>query len=165
MVIYLSFQELWDITNLVSKTSNSIHYHHCCDVWTTRGSAAKRASHYKSLTWRKLFSILGKKTEDKKQALLAKMTDEGWRLPAVLNEVCQAQPRQSLHPQSAFKPHQLYLPPQDLQASFSLQDSYQPRPEDSVNEPQGMLFLHQVSSYRRPLSFNSKPFKHLHCRL
>ncbi len=64
-------------------------------------------------------STLGKDTGDKKQALLAKMTEEGWRLPAVLNEFCQVRPTSTFQQQPAFRLHQFDQPPQDLQADFS----------------------------------------------
>ena len=99
-----------------------MHYHPCCDVWTTRGSAAKRNSHIKHLKWRKLISTLDKNIEEKKLALQAMMKEKGWRLPAVLNEACEAQSTRTVSEQLPFRLHNPYQPPQDLQASLSPKD-------------------------------------------
>jgi chromosome segregation ATPase len=45
------------------------------------------------------------KTVDNKQALLAKMTEEEWKLPAVLNELCPIQPSSTVQQKSAFRHH------------------------------------------------------------
>lgn len=65
---------------------------------------------------------LDKSIEDKKQALLAKMTEEGWRIPVVFNKGCQARPSPTFHRPIAFRPHQLSIQLQNLQASLAPSD-------------------------------------------
>lgn len=60
------------------------------------------------------------------QAFLTKTTEEGWRLHAVLNELCQVRPPPTFQQQAAFRPHQPYIHPQDLQAGLSSLDFVYP---------------------------------------
>ena len=106
----LTFDELWQMADSGSIAGNSVYYHPCCDVWTTKASKAKRASHSKYLKWGKLLLTLDKSFEDKKQALHVKMIEERWRLPALLNEACQNQPAPKPSPQHTFN-----TPPQPAQ--------------------------------------------------
>lgn len=115
----MAFSDLWDAASSAAKAHNGFCYHHCCDIWTTKASKSKRSTHGKSIQWRNLLLTLDKNTEDKKQALLAKMTEEGWRLPAVLNEFCSVQPSPIFQQQAAFRPHIPDQPPQDLQAGIA----------------------------------------------
>lgn len=116
---HLTFEELWERINSVNHSFNGLNYHPCCDVWTTRSSKTKRATHKTHLHWRQITALLDKSFEDKKQALLAKMTEEEWRLPALLNEFCQVRPGPIFQQQSAFRLHQPDIQPQDLEADFS----------------------------------------------
>lgn len=113
------FDKLWELANAVKSGGNSLYYHPCCDVWTSRGSAAKRASYSRHLKWGRLLLNLDKNIEDKKLALLGKMTEEGWRLPAVLNNSCDPQQRSTTQIQNAFRPHIPDLPQQDFQPSIA----------------------------------------------
>lgn len=141
MVRTLNFDEFWVMANSVNESCNSVIYHPCCDVWTTRSSKSKRASHSKNLPWRKLISSLSKSVEEKKEALLAKITDEGWRLPVVLNEACQAHHNQTGRSQAAFRPHQPNLSLYNLQFSNPPPAFVQPSPECPSLQPQCMIPL------------------------
>jgi hypothetical protein len=119
MSTLLSFEDLWNTATAAANAHNGLAHHSCCDSWTSKGAKIKRKSHKKHESWGKLLLSLDKAVEDKKQALQAKMIEEGWRLPAVLNEACQARPKQTRQPQTAFRLHQPDLPPQDFQASLA----------------------------------------------
>jgi len=122
----VEFETLWTTGIASAKACNGICYHPCCDVWTTKGAKTIRKSHVKAQQWRNLLLTLDKSVEDKKQALLSKMTEEGWRLPAVLNETCQARPAPTFQQQTAFRLRQPDIQPQDLQAGFSSLDFVYP---------------------------------------
>jgi len=133
----LAFNELWKTADTAAKGCNGLCHHPCCDVWTTRAAKTKRASHPRTTQWRQLILTLDKTIEDKKQALLAKMTEEGWRLPALLNEVCQAQSPPTLQQKSAFRPHIPVQQPQDTQASPAPHHFPQQVSEHSLEQDQG----------------------------
>jgi hypothetical protein len=118
----LTFEQLWDLSQSVLTSCNGLYYHLCCDIWTTRSSKVKRNSHSKKASWRKIISTLDRTIEDKKLALLAKMIEEGWKIPVTLNEPCQVQPKPNLHQQHGFRPHKPSIQPQDLQASLAPPD-------------------------------------------
>lgn len=99
----LTFEELWTLAVRVAFKCNGLCYHPCCDVWTTRSSKLKRASHRDSVQWRKVILNLGHSCEEKKQALLSKMSQENWRIPALLNESCKLQKKHCLQGVSLFK--------------------------------------------------------------
>ena len=85
-----NFDELWHLALTQGKSRNDIAYHSCCDVWTTRGVKKVRASHVKKLRWKELMASLESNgEEDKKTLLRAKMAEERWRVPVVINEVCK----------------------------------------------------------------------------
>ena len=84
------FEELWLAALSHAKCRNDLVYHSCCDVWTTRASERARKSHVKMIRWRELMGSLKiTNGEDKKTLLLAKMTEEGWRMPVVMNQACR----------------------------------------------------------------------------
>ena len=84
------FENLWHLALTKGKSRNDVAYHSCCDVWTTRGAEKARASHVKITRWRELMADLGySREEDKKTLLLAKMVEEQWALPAVINRPCR----------------------------------------------------------------------------
>jgi hypothetical protein len=99
----LSFDELWKKLSEGKLAGNTLYYHPCCDVWTSKSSKTKRESHPKHLPFRRILSTLDKSLEDKKQALLVKMVEEGWRIPAVLNARCTLGKAHPVPAQSAFK--------------------------------------------------------------
>ena len=101
---------------------NNLFYHSCCDVWTTRDAKPKRVAHKNHLAWRKLALTFDKTIEDRKQALLAKMTEEGWRINVVLNECCSALSSSISKQQTDLRLHQPGIHPQDLQADLSSLD-------------------------------------------
>lgn len=137
----LTFDQLWDKANSAKQGSNGLYYHPCCDIWTTRGSEAKRASHSKHFHWRQLISTLDKSCEDKKKALLAKMAEEDWRVPIVLNEACQVRPTPTFQQQSAFSLHQAEQLPQDLQTIFSPQILNKISPDHYIHQDLGSFYL------------------------
>lgn len=113
----MDFEDFWNYAKAREKGSNEVVYHRCCDSWTSRGSKKVRDSHVEHLGWRNLIRSLGASEEDKKTLLRAKMTEEGWRIPSIINETCKIQPKLKFPHQTAFKlhdPHQLQdrpLPP------------------------------------------------------
>jgi hypothetical protein len=121
----LTFEELWKMATMAANARNGLTYHHCCDKWTSRSAKVSRDSHKQKLQWKNLLSIVDKSYEDKKQALLAKMTEEGWRLPAILNEACDSQSRANIQTQIAFRPHNPDQPPQDLRDVLAPQNLVQ----------------------------------------
>ena len=110
----LTFQELWDFTQAQNKHCNGVYYHPCCNIWTTRNSKTNRSSHKLHFNWKQIMASLPKDTEDKKQALQAKMIEEGWALPALLNKPCtnHSSPNPVLQPSSDSTSAK--VPPQDL---------------------------------------------------
>lgn len=155
----LGLEQLWEMASSTANSRNGLFYHPCCDVWSTRASKAKRASHSKHLQWRQITSTLDKSVEDKKQALLAKMTEGGWRLPALLNEACHFKPKRSFQQETAFKVVNPDLPPEDLRASFAPQDFGNASPDYHFHQALGMFYLYQFTNHVLLLYFNSKPFK------
>ena len=144
MATNLSFDSFWDKAILSDSSFNGLVYHSCCDVWTSRSSKAKRASHIYQLPWRKVISSLDKSCEDKKQALLAKMTEEGWRLPALLNEYCKCQPRSRVQSNHPFKLPQPDQPPEQLQLSLSPQGFFDPIPDYPPHQDPGTKSPYQL---------------------
>ena len=126
MATLLTFDELWAKINSAHKAGNSFYYHPCCDVWTTRASKAKRASHTSHLQWKQISATLDKSVEDKKQALQAKMIEECWRLPSVVNGPCSRQPNQSSGHQLPFNLYNQDQPQQCVQAGLAEQDFIYP---------------------------------------
>ena len=138
----LTFEELWTLVSATNQSSNGICYHTCCDIWTTRGCNKKRTSHLSCLKWQKLSSTLDKSCEDKKQALQAKINEEGWRLPAVLNEPCLVQPSLILHQKDAFRLDQPDIKSHDLQAGLSSLDFiYSDQPSSEMVTPLSMYYF------------------------
>lgn len=115
----LTFDEFWKLTDPNEHKGNGPSHHPCCDVWTTRSSKAARETHTKRTPWRNLAATFDKAAIGKKQALLAKMIEECWRVPIVLNERCGNRPSATIQQRSAFRHHQPDQLPQDLQASLA----------------------------------------------
>lgn len=116
MLKTVAFDKFWDDAVAAVKGCNGYCYHPCCDVWTTRSAIAKRDTHLKQIQWRKLVPASGKIDEQKKQDLLAKMNENGWQIPIVLNDSCKVQPIQTPQQQTTIQRHLPNIPPQDLQA-------------------------------------------------
>lgn len=90
MAKVMEFEDLWHLAVTHAKSRNDMFYHSCCDVWTARSAINARKSHEKKIRWRELMACLKENGgEDKKTQLLAKMSEERWRLPVVMNEGCQ----------------------------------------------------------------------------
>ena len=100
----LSLDQLWEIANASAKSCNGITYHPCCDTWSTRAAKMKRASHTMIIHWRQITASLDKASDDKKGALLAKMVEEGWKIPVILNKPCLSN-RSTKKSQLPFKIH------------------------------------------------------------
>lgn len=89
------YDGFWDFASDKAYEKNDMYYHDCCDVWTTRKSKFARESHAEQTTWRSILQSLQVKKDDRKAALLAKMTEEGWRIPVELNKLCTAKGRKA----------------------------------------------------------------------
>ena len=105
MARLLSFDDLWTMAVSSARSHNGLSYHPCCDSWTTKSSKLKRKSHSEKIQWREIISKLDKNDEAKKEAMLAKMKVEGWKLPAIINDICHFQPRLTDEQQIPFKVH------------------------------------------------------------
>lgn len=154
-----SFDDFWEASDAAAKAHNGFCYHPCCDIWTSRSGKSARATHTKTLKWKEITRTLDKLTDNKKQDLLAKMTEEGWQVPVILNESCRVRQMPTFQQQAAFRPYQPSIQPQDLQASFYRQDFALPKPEDSSNQAQGIIYLYQIFNHWQLLLFNSKLYK------
>ena len=119
----LSFEELWKKLSDGKVAGNTLYYHPCCDIWTSKSSKTKRATHIKQMPFRKILSILDKSIEDKKNALMVKMVEEGWRIPAILNEVCKLKLVPSVPHRNTFRLYNPYLLPHNLQATLPPRES------------------------------------------
>ena len=139
----VGFEELWLMATSAAEAHNGLVHHPCCDVWTTKASKAKRESHRQKLQWKSIMKALGSSCEDKKQALQAKMIEEGWRLPALLNESCNCQSRQTLRPEDPPKFHQSLHPPEELLLPFSPQDFIGPSPSQLPFQDPGINYPYQ----------------------
>lgn len=136
-----SFDDFWEASDAAVKAHNGFCYHSCCDIWTSRSGKSARATHKKTLKWKEITKTLDK-LADKKLALLAKMTGEGWRIPLVLNEACSSQPKPNFQTQSAFRLHISDQPPQDVQADFSSPDFIYPdQPPSELVTPSSKHYL------------------------
>jgi hypothetical protein len=138
-----SFDDFWAIAEEQIKNCNGIYYHPCCDVWTTRNSKAKRASHNQFIQWQKLISKLGRSTENKKQAFKAKMVEERMQIPVVLNKLCSAQPKQNL---SRIFPFKLQNPtplPSATQTDLTTQNLTHPSPDQPLHQDTGIFSPYQ----------------------
>jgi hypothetical protein len=136
----LAFDEFWSLGISSASAHHGIAYHPCCDVWTTKSAKTKRNSHPRKLQWKQIISSLGKNIEDKKQALLIKMTEDSWQIPVVLNEACQIRPQLTIQPQSAFKLHNPHQAPQGLRHSLAPQDFTHPGQDCFFRDAQGKLY-------------------------
>ncbi len=86
----ITFDDLWQTILDCSKHRNPILHHPCCDIWTTRNSKKSRSTHSQSTSWKEIQGTLPGDCPDLKTAFHAKMVEEGWRIPALLNKPCQA---------------------------------------------------------------------------
>lgn len=145
---HLAFEQFWNKAVTAANGSNSLCHHICCDVWTTRASKSTRATHIKKTSWRAIMESLSKKAPDKKAALLAKMTEEGWRLPVILNKPCEFHSHQSLGEGGSSKGDQPEESGQDL---F--------RPTDPLHLPDNPL---PPSPQRDPCTIYSKQAPLIH---
>ena len=82
------FEAFWTFATERSLNCNDLSHHLCCDVWTTRNSKRSRTSHTKETKWRALLASLDSSAPDKKKAMHAKILEEGWRIPVLLNRPC-----------------------------------------------------------------------------
>ncbi len=85
MLMPLMFDDLWKRAIKDVKARNGMSYHSCCDVWTTRPRKAFAESHIRTIRFQRLISTLEGSIDEKKKALKAKMIEEGFRLPALIN--------------------------------------------------------------------------------
>lgn len=124
----VDFNKFWVKAVDADKSYNGFEYHSCCDSWSTRCPKSKRSTHKNHLPWRKLMTLLDKNTEDKKQALLGKMTEEGWKLPIVLNQICQVHSAPTLPAQLSLRLHSRFPQPQDFPPSLAPREFTQTDP-------------------------------------
>lgn len=148
----LSFEELWNKLSVGKAAGNTLYYHPCCDIWTSKNSKTKRASHAKQMPFRRIMSILDKSIDDKKLALMVKMAEQGWRIPAVLNEACTLKPVASNPLLNTFRLYSPYGLPHNLQAGLLAREFSLPRPPATAVYPGSRLSIYQIHlTLARPL--------------
>ena len=85
----LPFSKLWELIQSQQKHCNTVYYHPCCDIWTTKNSRSNRVSHSQFITWRDILHSLPSDCADAQRGLQVKMIEEGWSLPAIVNKPCR----------------------------------------------------------------------------
>ena len=90
MVEVMNFEELWLYALSLEKHRNYVAYHRCCDVWTSRNAKKARTSHSETINWRELIKSFDQPFQDKKVLLQAKMVEEQWSIPVILNQSCRS---------------------------------------------------------------------------
>lgn len=139
----LTFDEFWELANPDKDKGNGPSHHLCCDIWTTRSSKVKRATHVKRTQWRHLVATFDKDFTDKKQALLKKMTENGWRIPLVVNKTCQNQPKLSFGRKKALKNDQLRDQAQELQDSFTHLEFAEIESDHPIQLTSGIIYIYK----------------------
>ena len=97
----LDFEAFWILASSQAQSRNTLAYHQCCDVWTTRNSKKARTSHKHITHWIQVMLSLGRSVPDKKQALLAKLTEERRRTTVLMNFKCFASLNYSHRPRDS----------------------------------------------------------------
>ena len=151
MVFQLSFEDFWVFAHKCKTQNNAPSYHPCCDFWTTRGAVAIKATHQKTVTWKQLNSSLDRSV-DQKQALQAKMIEEGMQIPVVFNQCCKLAAAPNLQSNRGRKVQYKLSQPSDPQAVLASQDFAQPV-GDYLADHDGCTFYH----YPQPSSRLRKP--------
>lgn len=144
MESFLSFNDFWALSIHKLENRNSLSYHACCDIWTTRNCKSTRSSHKLETKWTELISTLDKATEDKKVALLGKMIEEGMQIPVVINKPCQHNPNASVASGRGRKPQKLSAHPQNLQTSPAPRDLIPPSQHPRTYELLGKTYIYQM---------------------
>jgi hypothetical protein len=148
----LAFEEFWQVANPIHHGGNGLYYHPCCNIWTTRASKSKRASHTQHLQWRQIMDSLPKDIIDKKQALQAKMIEEGWSIPVLLNEACKIQQLPHIAPPLSSDSSSGKPPQQD----FPLQSG-----AFTISQPTGFIIPPQPTTENFQHKGFIEPGKHL----
>ena len=97
----LDFEAFWILASSHAQRRNTLAYHQCCDVWTTRNSKKARTSHKQITHWIQVMLSLDRSVPDKKQALLAKLTEERRRTNVLVNVKCSASSNYSHRPRDS----------------------------------------------------------------
>ena len=126
MDAHAPFDQFWTYICQLNKQGNNLCYHPCCDVWTSRYAETKKASHTKTIQWKELVLTLDRSAADKKQALQAKMIEEGMQVPIKLNEYCKHNSEASVRSKRGRKAQQKVSQPEPLQPSLVSQDFVAP---------------------------------------
>jgi hypothetical protein len=100
----LDFEAFWILASSQAQSRNTLAYHQCCDVWTTRNSKKARNSHKQITHWIQVMLSLDRSVPDKKQALLAKLTEERRRTTVLMNLKCFASLNYSHRPRDSHQP-------------------------------------------------------------
>ncbi len=88
MARIVDFETFWKVASSKAAKGNDMVFHPCCDVWTSRNSKLAQTSHLEAIKWRQLLHSLPKTELDQKIALHAKMIEEHWQIPVVMNQHC-----------------------------------------------------------------------------
>ena len=125
----LSFEAFWQFANKLKSQNNTLDFHPCCEVWTTRKSKAIKESHETTITWGNFILTLDDKIEDKETAFKAKMKQDNMKTMMVINKPCVGKTDMCLRKRKPikteeieenlpFKLHNTHLTPIDLHSNF-----------------------------------------------
>jgi hypothetical protein len=88
MARIVDYETFWKVASSKAAKGNDMVFHPCCDVWTSRNSKLAQTSHLEAIKWRQLLHSLPNTELDQKNALHAKMIEEHWQIPVVMNQHC-----------------------------------------------------------------------------
>jgi hypothetical protein len=88
MAKLLDYESFWRIASNKAAKGNDLVFHPCCDVWTSRNSKVAQSSHHQAIKWRQVLHSLPNTELDQKSALHAKMVEERWQIPVIINQHC-----------------------------------------------------------------------------
>jgi|JI8StandDraft_1071087.scaffolds.fasta_scaffold20353_2 hypothetical protein len=88
MARIVDYETFWRFASNKAAKGNDMVFHPCCDVWTSRNSKLAQTSHLEAIKWRQVLHSLPKTELEQKNALRAKMIEERWQIPIVMNQHC-----------------------------------------------------------------------------
>lgn len=140
----LSFEAFWTFATTKARQKNALHYHKCCDIWTTRKCKFARASHNLSISWAEFLFTLDRSGSDQKQVAQAKMIEEGMQISVVINKPCQHNSTATIKPTRGRKPRQPSMQPQ---YNFGRSGAFNfTQPPEPICAPQSIVLNYQSST-------------------
>jgi len=148
------FESFWVFAIERALNRNDISHHPCCDVWSTRSSKRLQASHTRETKWKMLMASLDS-VQDKRTALRAKMLEEGWRMPVIINRPCQTLSPRHIDSRLPFRLHTT----RDLVAVSMLGEKIG---QDHLSAADNNSILNLPSHQRTTVRFDSPTHRHSH---